>query len=96
MRVAAVLGIVIGVGACATPSVHSTVFVPESLTDCPVGAAAPRPIPVIVGVPALRSGFDRTEAARQRDHLAAYECRHALHEVMAIIDDFNRQHRRAD
>lgn len=95
MRLLAAIALAATAVACSSaPQRYATVFVPESLTDCPGAAAAPRGLPAIVPPATLRSGYDRTEAARAHDHVAASECRRTLHEVISIITDFNEQQRR--
>lgn len=93
MRAAAAVALAVVLVACASPAPH-TVFVPHALTDCPAAAVVPRGIPPVVGPATLRAGFDRTETARQRDHIAAVECRLTLHDVLSVIADFNEQQRK--
>jgi hypothetical protein len=95
MRVLAVFVLTAALVACASSTLRPTAFVPRSLQDCPNSAGVPRSLPPVVGPAALRGGFERTEAARARDHMAAVECRRTLHEVIAIIADFNEQQRQS-
>lgn len=93
MKIAAVAAFSMVLVGCSLEVSRNTVFVPESLTDCPLGAKVPPGLPPVIGPVGLRAAYDRTEPARARDHLAAWECRRTLHEVIAIIADFNEQHR---
>lgn len=94
MRSAAVISLAVVMVACTSVPARNTVYVPQSLSDCPGGAAVPRALPPIVGPAGLRAGFEITEIARARDHMAAVECHRTLREVISIITDFNEQQRR--
>jgi hypothetical protein len=94
MKAAAVLAVVT-LGACTAadppvpPFIMAGIHIPDNVRYCPAPAKVPAKLAAIIGTTSLREGYDRSEKARLRDHIAAVECKRALAALVEMVEAYN-------